>query len=342
MSASGFAARYAGAINWFPGHMAKASAELAARVRDCDVIIEVRDARVPFSSANPIIDSLTSSRPRVIVFNKADLANPQLQSRVASIIRDNGGHEAIFTNAVQGAHVGKVLATVDKLQAKHQSATRAQFKTTGAVMLVVGLPNTGKSTLINAIRGASKFTAKKGAKTGAQPGVTRSVSLMQVRASPPLFLADSPGIMIPRIDDLDTGMRLLVTQAVREAAAPLAAQAEWLHSYFCAVGSDRYVSALGLKQRYEAGDGPALLHDLALKLGATKAQGQLDLEAAARYFVKAFQGGDMGRFTLDYVPLASSSASSSASSEIKSGDAFIAPSSDARAAAASIAAQGLR
>lgn len=300
-AASGFTARFAGAINWFPGHMAKATAELGARVRDADVILEVRDARAPFSTANPLLDALAAGRPRVVVYNKADLANDQLQQRVAAAVEADG-HEVVFTSAARGLHVARLLATVDALHAARRSARQAQFSTAGAVMLVVGMPNTGKSTLINALRGAAGFTASRGAKTGALPGVTRSVALMQVRARPPLFLADSPGVMLPRVGDLETGMKLLVTGAVRDAAAPAAAQADWLHSYFAAIGSERYVRALGLARPYAEGECGALLVDLAARLGATAAGGLPDTQAAARHFVRAFQSGACGRYTLDHVP----------------------------------------
>lgn len=299
-----FLQRYAGAISWFPGHMAKATSELSIRVRDCDVVVEVRDARIPFTSANPLLDALAREKPRLVVFNKADLANEQLQSRIAAATKA-AGHESLFTIASKGTNVSKLLAKLDTTLKSALTDRQRSFRSTGAVMLVVGVPNTGKSSIINAIRGATKFTKSKGAKTGAQPGVTRSVSLLQVRDSPPLYLVDSPGVMIPRIDSIESGMKLLVTNAVRDAAAPMSAQADWLHSYFCAVGSDRYVSALGLQQAYPEGDCSALLVDLAHKLRAALPKGGPDVEAAARHFVRAYQDGSMGRYTLDHVPLLS-------------------------------------
>jgi mitochondrial GTPase 1 len=309
---AGIASRYAGAVNWFPGHMAKASAELAARVRDCDVVIEVRDARVPFSSANPLLDSLTAARPRVVVFNKADLANAALQARVAGAVRADatarGGpcHECLFTDASRGVNVGRLLATVDAVQRAAVAGTRAgRFNTTGSVMLVVGLPNTGKSTLINALRGAAGTRAPvRGARTGAEPGVTRSVSLLRVRAQPPLYLADSPGVMLPRVADVETGLKLLVTGAIKESAAPALAQAEWLHAFLVAVGSTRYAAALGLPRLYAADESGDLLRDLAARLGAVKPGGERapDVDAAARHLVRAYQTGSLGRYTLDHVP----------------------------------------
>lgn len=311
---AGIAARYAGAVNWFPGHMAKASAELAARVRDCDVVIEVRDARVPFSSANPLLDALAAARPRVVVFNKADLANAALQARVAGAVRADaaargaaaGRREVLFTDAARGVNVGRLLATVDAVQRAAVAGTAAgRFTSTGSVMLVVGLPNTGKSTLINALRGAAGTRAPaRGARTGAEPGVTRSVSLLRVRQHPPLYLADSPGVMLPRVGDVETGLKLLVTGAIKESAAPALAQAEWLHAFLCAVGSTRYATALGLPRLYGADETGELLTDLAGRLGAVKpgAERAPDVDAASRHLVRAYQSGALGRYTLDHVP----------------------------------------
>jgi len=380
-----FSSRYV--TSWFPGHMVRASRQLAERVRAADVVVEVRDARVPFSSANALLDSLArgagGETPRVVCFNKADLADANLQARVAAAeaaragagpAADAGGAGAapgagaggaasvgagagagaggpagaagaaprapfrasVFCSADRGAGVAALLRAVDEAQrhAPNAAAAQRRFARSGALVVVVGVPNCGKSSLINAIRaatGVARARGGRGAPTAPTPGWTRAVSTLLVRAQPPLFLVDSPGVFPPRVPDVETGMKLAVTHAVSAAAAPPPrAQAEYLLHFFAAVGSRRYADALGLARAYSAAEVDDCLADLAEGLGRRRragagasagagagggssgagggssgaggGAGTLDLDAAARHLVAAFQEGRLGRYTLDFVP----------------------------------------
>jgi ribosome biogenesis GTPase A len=308
-SARSFASRYGGAVNWFPGHMAKASRDVAALIHraQADVLVEVRDARVPFSSANPHLDALMrkgdgSPRPRVIVFNKADLADPQLQGRVAAVERLRGFPSAVFADAERGTNVADILRRVDSFGTR---ASRLKFRAAGGVMVVVGIPNVGKSSLINAVRraaGCAHIAAP--APTAPVPGFTRRVSVMRVRNTPPLYLCDSPGILMPKISDVETGLKLAVTTAVRDMAVPPLVLAEYLLFFFATINSARFAEVLRLSRAYDEEEVEECLGELAERHGMRKAGGggALDLEAAARFLVRAFQGGELGRYTLDYVP----------------------------------------
>jgi ribosome biogenesis GTPase A len=335
--------------------MAAAARALAAAVRSADVVIEVRDARVPFSSSNPLLDAVGAGgfgsggaherardKPRVVVFNKADLADAQLQRRVAAHEAARGGHASLFCSADRGANVGALLRAVDAVPGVRATSL---FRRAGAVMVVVGVPNAGKSSLINALRGATGCTQSRGASTAPTPGWTRAVSTLRVRRDPPLYLLDSPGVMPPRVPDVETGLKLAVTAAISAAAGPPArVQAEFLLFHFATVGSRRFVDALGLSRAYAAEEVEDCLAELAARLGLRRSArragaagaggdasggrvggggsfrggggsdlgeaagggdlhgGDFDLDAAARHLVRAFQDGRLGRYTLDYVP----------------------------------------
>jgi ribosome biogenesis GTPase A len=346
----GFRSRYGATASWFPGHMATAARALASAVRAADVVIEVRDARVPFSSSNPLLDAVGAGgfgsggaherardKPRVVVFNKADLADPQLQRRVAAheAARSGGGgggRASVFCSANRGANVAALLRAVDAVPDVRATSL---FRSAGAVMVVVGVPNAGKSSLINALRGATGCTQSRGASTAPTPGWTRAVSTLRVRRDPPLYLLDSPGVMPPRVPDVETGLKLAVTAAISAAAGPPArVQAEFLLFHFATVGSRRFADTLGLSRAYGAEDVEECLAELAAKLGLRRSArggrggggggggggveaaeeaalgdgcgdvhgGDFDLDAAARHLVRAFQDGRLGRYTLDYVP----------------------------------------
>jgi mitochondrial GTPase 1 len=308
-----FNSRYGASISWFPGHMSKTVSHLADLIPKMDIILEIRDARIPFSSYNPLLDEICgpqnnfghgngSKKHRIIIFNKADLANEQLQSRLTQIF-SSLNQSVLFTSAINGTNVSKILSIANKIPLK-----TLEFKVTGVTMLIVGIPNVGKSSLINilrqkAVNQASTEIRKRGALTGASPGLTRSVRSFKITDKPhPIYLFDTPGVLAPRISDIETGMKLFVTNAVKETLVPYKVATEYLLWYFEGIGSTKFQDLFGLSKAFSADEVDMCLRELATKKNLTMLEGEPDLEAAGRVFVRAFQAGDIGRFTLDVVP----------------------------------------
>jgi ribosome biogenesis GTPase A len=306
-----FATRYGASISWFPGHMARTTRALRALLGETDVVLEVRDARLPFSSANPALAAMAASArvPRVLVLNKADLAAPALEPRVRAALRAEAraaGAEpppVVFSRAdggARGAGAAALLAAVDALpraRARHAA---------GAVLALVGAPNVGKSSLVNALRGAARWAGGGApAAVAPTPGSTRALRALRVRAppaGPPLWVWDSPGVLAPRLRGVEHGVKLTVAGCIRDAAVPPAVQAEFLLYAFATTGAAGWAAAAGCSAPWGEDDVGRALEEVAARLGARRHGGALDTDAAAAHLVRAFQAGKLGRHTLDFVP----------------------------------------
>ena len=303
---STFSSRFGGVVNWFPGHMHKTTLQLQGLLKKCDVFIEVRDSRIPFSGGSPIFEALcreTQSAPRrVVVFTKADLASPQLQERVRRTMQARS-IVSVFVNARTGLNVGRLLRAVDDVSPRGAAHLRAALNP-GTTAVVVGIPNAGKSSLINALKQHSHDTESRSPKVGADPGITRNSQIFRVRKTPALYLTDTPGVLQPRIDDAETAMKLAAVSAVKETAIPSLAVAEFLLHYFSRTGggANQWVGGAGLDRVYAPHEVDNLAEAIARRHNLRRHAGELDTEAAALLFLRWFRSGQLGRFTLDVVP----------------------------------------
>eukprot|EP00741_Cyanophora_paradoxa_P006019 tig00000970_g5837.t1 len=235
---------YGGPIAWFPGHQLSALRTIRGKLKQVDVVIEVRDARIPVSSANPELAAAIRDKARVLVFNKADLANPNMNHRVQQLL-DAAGQAAVFTTATErGSNVEKIVPLALGGVPRRAAGTPYQ-------LLVIGMPNLGKSSLINAIRRKFGGIGGAGAKTGGIPGITRRVAGFVVSRDPYAVLHDTPGIMVPRIECKDVGLRLAVTGAIKDHLVGEEIMADFLLHSINATGSAAYAKAVGLKQATE-------------------------------------------------------------------------------------------
>lgn len=274
-------------IQWYPGHMARAKRLVQENLKLVDVVIELLDARLPVSSRNPLINEITGHKPRLVVLNKADLAGAADTARWLSWFNQQDGG-ALAVDAAHGPGVREVPAAVQRLAASRIAALVASGRRSRPPRcMVLGIPNVGKSMLINALAG------RAATRTGNRPGVTRGQQW--VRLAKGVELLDTPGVLWPKFDDQETAMKLAATGAIREEVYQSEEVAVWLAGWL----RQRYPRALA--ERYaltEAADG-RVLEQIAVKRGLLGAGGLPDISRAARHLLKEFREGKLGRITLD-------------------------------------------
>ena len=277
-------------LSWFPGHMTKTRRMITAEIGSMDAVCEIVDARIPLSSRNPDLDELTAGKPRVVVLNRVDQADPNMTKRWAAWFRAQGC-AVIEADAKSGAGVKQFAGAVRTLLKDKIAAYEAKGQV-GRVLrvMVLGIPNVGKSTFIN------KVSGRKAAKAEDRPGVTRGKQWVPVDKT--LELLDTPGILWPKFEDVDVGIRLAFTGAIRDEVVDIEELAMKLMDYLGA----HYPEAL--TERYkitvEPGeDGWVLLNKAGRKRGFLISGGEVDTERMSRILLDEFRGGKLGRFTLE-------------------------------------------
>lgn len=279
-------------LSWFPGHMTKTRRMITAEIKNMDAVCEILDARIPLSSRNPDVDELTAGKPRLVVLNRVDQADPGETRRWAAYFRGKG-YAVLEANAKGGAGTAQFAAAVrellrDKLAAW---ADRGQVGRTVRVM-VLGIPNVGKSTFIN------RVAHRKTARAEDRPGVTRSKQWVPVDST--LELLDTPGILWPRFDDPEVGKRLAFTGAIKDDVVDMEELACCLMDYL----SRRYAPVLAERYKIEVepeDSGYDLLEKAGRKRGFLMRGAQVDTQRMARVLLDEFRGGKLGRFTLETV-----------------------------------------
>ena len=285
-------------IQWYPGHMTKTRRQIEADLKLVDVVVEIIDARIPASSRNPDIDAICAGKPRLIVLNRADQADPAQNKAWGACFRGQG-HSVLETDARSGRGINQFSAVVQGVLRDQIAKWREKGQVGRPVRaMVVGVPNVGKSTFIN------KVAKKKSAKASDRPGVTRGKQWVHVDQG--LDLLDTPGILWPKFEDETTGMNLAFTGAVKDEIMDV----ETLGCHFMALLGERYPQALmdGYKLPQvpgrEEGEndvawGYRLPQACAAKRGMRISGGELDTERMARVLLDEYRGSRLGRFTLE-------------------------------------------
>jgi len=206
-------------INWFPGHMRSTLRQLEDELKKVDIFVEVRDARIPKSSRNPeLLATLPPSVKRLVVYNKIDLTNErkaiELIKELHKDEKDSRGKEVPFLHLST-----KKDTNINKLLTFIKSNSTAEFKTVGSWIMIGGFPNVGKSTIINSLRSKDteiNHNKKSGARTGGVPCVTKSISGFRIVTDPPTYMCDTPGIIIPKIEDPIDGLKMCACHNIRD------------------------------------------------------------------------------------------------------------------------------
>ncbi|WNQ13711.1 ribosome biogenesis GTPase YlqF [Paenibacillus aurantius] len=283
-------------IQWFPGHMTRARRQIEEKLKLIDVVIELLDARIPLSSRNPMIDEILQGKPRLVLLNKFDLADPQTtQAWVAYFKRK--GLDALPIDAVTGNQMKEIVPRSQALlKEKIERQLRKGIQPRAVRALIVGIPNVGKSTLINRLAG------RKVAATGDKPGVTKGQQW--IKAGSELELLDTPGILWPKFEDPGVGLRLAATGAIRDEVLPWEEVAffavKYMVQYYEEALKERFsldVEGIDLENPQEVVE---VMEAIGRKRGCLQSGGRVDLEKASTLILRDLRAGKMGRISLEH------------------------------------------
>ncbi|MCF6299035.1 MAG: ribosome biogenesis GTPase YlqF [Thiomicrorhabdus sp.] len=271
------------AIQWYPGHMHKAQKEVREIFHQIDVFIEVLDARIPFSSQNPMIEEIRGDKPTIKILNKSDLADPERTLFWQSYLEQEKQVKTLAFNSQQSDKREQIISMIKKLVPDKVQTVK------NIHVLIIGIPNVGKSTLINNITGRTI------AKTGNEPAVTKQQQRIKLEEG--ITLIDTPGMLWPNIENENSGYRLAITGGIKETAFELPDIASYAAEYLM----QHYPQAL--KERFNLDELPStdieLLEIIGRQRGCLRSGGMVDLDKVSRIFIVEYRDTILGNLTLE-------------------------------------------
>lgn len=276
-------------INWYPGHMKKTRESIEKNLKLVDVVFELIDARIPISSQNPVIDSIVQNKPRVIILNKSDLSDPEVNRQWQEYFNLKGIPSILF-DSLSGKGIDKLLnISKEVTKERRENNERKGIINTTTRAMILGIPNVGKSTLINTLSG------RKGAKTGNRPGVTRTNQWIKLKGS--LELLDTPGILWPKFEDEKVGLNLAFTGAIKDEILDV----ETLCLRFLEILIGRFPNMLSERYNIEIDEKTTLevMEEIGSKRGCIIKKGEIDYTKVSNIILDEFRKGIIGRITLE-------------------------------------------
>ena len=281
-------------IQWFPGHMAKTRRMITEHLSEVDLVIELLDARIPYSSRNPELPRLCAGKPLLTLLNKSDLADP---AQNALWVKQYSGpdHICLLTDCAKGIGLKTILPSVKQILAEKVERYEQKGMNRSLKAMVLGIPNVGKSSFINRVAGGNKAKAEN------RPGVT--TNLQWVRTSIGLDLMDMPGVLWPKFEERRVGENLAITGAIRDKVLDL----EAIASALCLRLRDGYPECLATRYKltnpaeYAEDSGYDLMLRIGRKRGFLVSGGEVDTERTANMLLDEFRSAKIGRITLDKI-----------------------------------------
>jgi ribosome biogenesis GTPase A len=271
------------AIHWYPGHMHKANKDMASVLPEIDLIIEMLDARLPHSSANPLLAKLGANLPRIKILSKSDLADPDVTALWQAHYEQSDSVKTLLTTLTQSDKAQTVASLCRKLVPNKDNATH------NIVAMITGIPNVGKSTLINALAG------KAIAKTGNEPAITKGQQRINLRNG--IILLDTPGVLWPKIENEQSGFRLATTGALKDTAINHVEVAFYAAEYLLKHYPERLMARYDLATLADTDLG--FLEQMGARRGCLRAGGQVDLEKVSTLLLNELRSGKLGGISFE-------------------------------------------
>ncbi|GAA0349902.1 ribosome biogenesis GTPase YlqF [Bacillus horti] len=277
-------------IQWFPGHMAKARRQVTEKLKLIDVVIELLDARLPVSSRNPMINEIIEKKPKLVLLNKADLADSDITAEWISYFQEHEDTKALAVDAQSGQGIKQIPGQCRALM-QHMLQKRADkgMLPRSIRALIVGIPNVGKSSLIN------RLANKNMAKTGDRPGVTKAQQWIKVGSE--LELLDTPGILWPKFEDQQVGLKLAASGAIKDEILDFIEVALYTANYLKEYYPDRLQERYGLDELPE--DKVEIIERIGEKRGCLMRGGIIDYEKACELLLREVRAGKLGQISFE-------------------------------------------